>query len=74
MVAPLRSGVHLDYGDLLMAANRPREALVEYQALLAMSVPDFGKLANLYNLPIRGSYGDTADLGGSVKQRLHLAR
>jgi tetratricopeptide (TPR) repeat protein len=40
MVAPLRAQVHLDYGDRLMAANRPREALVEYQALLAMNPQD----------------------------------
>ena len=40
MVAPLRSGVHLDYGDRLAAANRPREALVEYKALLAMNPQD----------------------------------
>ncbi len=40
MVAPLRAGVHLEYGDRLMAANRPREALVEYQALLAMNPQD----------------------------------
>ena len=43
MVAPLRSQVHLDYGDRLMAANRPREALVEYQALLAMNPQDLAE-------------------------------
>jgi tetratricopeptide (TPR) repeat protein len=43
MVAPLRAGVHLDYGDRLMAANRPREALVEYQALLAMNPQDLAE-------------------------------
>jgi hypothetical protein len=43
MVTPLRSQVHLDYGDRLMAANRPREALVEYQALLAMNPQDLAE-------------------------------
>jgi tetratricopeptide (TPR) repeat protein len=43
MVAPLRSQVHLDYGDRLTAANRPREALVEYQALLAMNPQDLAE-------------------------------
>jgi tetratricopeptide (TPR) repeat protein len=43
MVAPLRSQVHLDYGDALAAANRPREALVEYQALLAMNPQDLAE-------------------------------
>jgi tetratricopeptide (TPR) repeat protein len=43
MVAPLRSQVHLDYGDRLTAANRPREALVEYQALLAMKPQDLAE-------------------------------
>ena len=43
MVAPLRSAVHLDYGDRLTAANRPREALVEYQALLAMNPQDLAE-------------------------------
>jgi tetratricopeptide (TPR) repeat protein len=40
MVAPLRAEVHRDFGDRLSAANRPREALVEYQALLAMNPQD----------------------------------
>jgi len=43
MVAPLRSQVHLDYGDRLTAAERPREALVEYQALLAMNPQDLAE-------------------------------
>jgi len=40
MVAPLRAEVHRDYGDRLMSANRPREALVEFQAFLAMNPQD----------------------------------
>jgi tetratricopeptide (TPR) repeat protein len=52
MVAPLRPQVHLDFGDELMAANRPREALVEYQALLAMNPQDLAdahyRLAKTY--------------------------
>ena len=43
MVAPLRPEVHRDFGDRLMAANRPREALVEYQALLAMDPQDLAE-------------------------------
>ncbi|HEX7238071.1 MAG TPA: tetratricopeptide repeat protein [Gammaproteobacteria bacterium] len=43
MVAPLRAEVHRDFGDRLMAANRPREALVEYQALLAMDPQDLAE-------------------------------
>jgi tetratricopeptide (TPR) repeat protein len=52
MVAPLRSGVHLEFGDELAAAGRPREALVEYQALLAMNPQDLAdahyRLAKTY--------------------------
>ena len=52
MVAPLRSGVHLEFGDLLAAAGRPREALLEYQALLAMNPQDLAdahyRLAKTY--------------------------
>ena len=52
MVAPLRSEVHRDFGDRLAAANRPREALVEYQALLAMNPQDLAdahyRLAKTY--------------------------
>jgi tetratricopeptide (TPR) repeat protein len=43
MVAPLRPQVHLEYGDRLIAANRPAEALVEYQALLAMNPQDLAE-------------------------------
>jgi len=52
MVAPLRPQVHLEFGDELTAANRPREALVEYQALLAMNPQDLAdahyRLAKTY--------------------------
>lgn len=40
MVAPLRPEVHLEFGDRLSAAGRHAEALVEYQALLAMNPQD----------------------------------
>jgi tetratricopeptide (TPR) repeat protein len=43
MVAPLRPEVHRDFGDRLAAANRPREALVEYQAFLAMNPQDLAE-------------------------------
>ncbi len=43
MVAPLRAEVHRDFGDRLAAANRPREALVEYQAFLAMNPQDLAE-------------------------------
>jgi tetratricopeptide (TPR) repeat protein len=43
MVAPLRSQVHLDFGDQLAKANRPSEALVEYKALLAMDPQDLAE-------------------------------
>jgi tetratricopeptide (TPR) repeat protein len=43
MVAPLRSGVHLEFGDLLSSAGRSREALLEYQALLAMNPQDLAE-------------------------------
>jgi len=52
MVAPLRAEVHRDFGDRLAAASRPREALVEYQALLAMNPQDLAdahyRLAKTY--------------------------
>jgi tetratricopeptide (TPR) repeat protein len=52
MVAPLRPEVHLEFGDRLSAAGRPREALVEYQALLAMNPQDLAdahyRLAKTY--------------------------
>ena len=52
MVAPLRSGVHLEFGDQLTAADRPADALVEYQALLAMNPQDLAdahyRLAKTY--------------------------
>jgi tetratricopeptide (TPR) repeat protein len=43
MVAPLRAEVHRDFGDRLIAANRPSEALVEYQAYLAMNPQDLAE-------------------------------
>ena len=43
MVAPLRAEVHREFGDRLAAANRPREALVEYQAFLAMNPQDLAE-------------------------------
>ena len=43
MVAPLRSEVHLEFGNRLAAAMRHREALVEYQALLAMNPQDMAE-------------------------------
>jgi tetratricopeptide (TPR) repeat protein len=43
MVAPLRSGVHLEFGNLLASAGRSREALLEYQALLAMNPQDLAE-------------------------------
>jgi cellulose synthase operon protein C len=43
MVAPLRAEVHRDFGDRLAAAKRPREALVEYQAFLAMNPQDLAE-------------------------------
>jgi tetratricopeptide (TPR) repeat protein len=43
MVAPLRPEVHRDFGDRLAAANRQREALVEYQAFLAMNPQDLAE-------------------------------
>ena len=43
MVAPLRAEVHRDFGDRLAAANRHREALVEYQAFLAMNPQDLAE-------------------------------
>ncbi len=52
MVAPLRSGVHLEFGDLLSSAGRSSEALLEYQALLAMNPQDLAdahyRLAKTY--------------------------
>jgi tetratricopeptide (TPR) repeat protein len=52
MVAPLRAEVHRDFGDRLVSANRPREALVEYQAFLAMDPQDLAdahyRLAKTY--------------------------
>jgi tetratricopeptide (TPR) repeat protein len=43
MVAPLRAEVHRDFGDRLAAANKHREALVEYQAFLAMNPQDLAE-------------------------------
>jgi tetratricopeptide (TPR) repeat protein len=52
MVAPLRPDVHRDFGDRLLAANRPREALTEFQAFLAMNPQDLAdahyRLAKTY--------------------------
>jgi tetratricopeptide (TPR) repeat protein len=52
MVAPLRADVHREFGDRLVAANRPREALPEYQAFLAMNPQDLAdahyRLAKTY--------------------------
>jgi cellulose synthase operon protein C len=52
MVAPLRPEVHRDFGERLASANRPREAVVEYQALLAMKPQDLAdvhyRLAKTY--------------------------
>jgi cellulose synthase operon protein C len=52
MVAPLRAEVHRDFGDRLLAAKRPREALVEFQAFLAMNPQDLAdahyRLAKTY--------------------------
>jgi tetratricopeptide (TPR) repeat protein len=43
MVAPLRAEVHREFGDRLIDANRPREALSEYQAFLAMNPQDLAE-------------------------------
>ncbi len=43
MFAPLRAEVHREFGDRLVAANRNREALVEYQAFLAMNPQDLAE-------------------------------
>jgi tetratricopeptide (TPR) repeat protein len=52
MVAPLRSEVHLEFGDRLSSAGRHQEALVEYRALLAMNPQDLAdahyRLAKTY--------------------------
>jgi tetratricopeptide (TPR) repeat protein len=52
MVAPLRAEVHREFGDLLASANRPREALGEFQAFLAMNPQDLAdahyRLAKTY--------------------------
>jgi tetratricopeptide (TPR) repeat protein len=52
MVAPLRAEVHREFGDRLMSADRPREALAEYQAFLAMDPQDLAdahyRLATTY--------------------------
>jgi tetratricopeptide (TPR) repeat protein len=52
MVAPLRSEVHLEFGERLAAAGRHADALVEYQALLAMNPQDLAdahyRLAKTY--------------------------
>jgi cellulose synthase operon protein C len=40
MVAPLRPEVHSQLGDRLLAANRAPEAVVEYEALVAMAPQD----------------------------------
>jgi hypothetical protein len=43
MVAPLRAEVHRDFGDRLAAADKHGEALVEYQAFLAMNPQDLAE-------------------------------
>jgi tetratricopeptide (TPR) repeat protein len=52
MVAPLRPGVHREFGERLAAAGRPHDALVEYQAFLAMNPQDLAdahyRLAKTY--------------------------
>jgi tetratricopeptide (TPR) repeat protein len=52
MVAPLRAEVHREFGDRLVAANRPADALPEYQAFLAMNPQDLAdahyRLAKAY--------------------------
>jgi hypothetical protein len=52
MVAPLRSGVHQEFGDLLASEGRFSEALLEYKALLAMNPQDLAdahyRLAKTY--------------------------
>jgi tetratricopeptide (TPR) repeat protein len=52
MVAPLREEVHSELADRLTAAERPAEAAVEYQALLAMNPHDLAdahyRLAKAY--------------------------
>jgi tetratricopeptide (TPR) repeat protein len=52
MVAPLRAEVHREFGDRLVAANRPADALLEYQAFLAMNPQDLAdahyRLAKAY--------------------------
>jgi tetratricopeptide (TPR) repeat protein len=52
MVAPLRSDLHLEFGDLLAAEGRSSEALLEYKALLAMNPQDLAdahyRLAKTY--------------------------
>lgn len=40
LVAPLNDSVHAEYGDLLLDAGRPSEALAEYKALFAMQPHD----------------------------------
>ena len=51
-VAPLREALHADYGDWLRELGRPREAIAEYQALLAMNPHDkanaYFRLAQAY--------------------------
>jgi tetratricopeptide (TPR) repeat protein len=52
MVAPLRPEVHSELGDLLLAAGRAADAVVEYKALLAMKPQDLAdahyRLAKAY--------------------------
>ncbi len=43
MVAPLRAEVHSEFGDQLLAAGRARDAVVEYQALVAMQPHDMAE-------------------------------
>ncbi len=59
MVAPLRPRCISSTAIRLMAANRPREALVEYQALLAMNPQDLGRGALSAREDLRGPRGQS---------------
>jgi tetratricopeptide (TPR) repeat protein len=64
-VAPLREQLHSDLGDWLREAGRPADALVEYEALLAMNPHDkataYFRLAQVY-----------LDLGEAERSREYL--
>jgi tetratricopeptide (TPR) repeat protein len=65
LVAPLREQLHADLGDWLREAGRHEEALVEYEALLAMNPHDkataYFRLAQAY-----------LDLGDAERSREYL--